>query len=162
MSLLTKTLIGALIPFLLIVAYVASTQHTTPREAAFVDIGVEHKVKGELTMMVTRNDLLRMIDITNSNNERIDLSVPEDWKRGEVRGAKLSDVTSDAPSFSYVRWHIPAHATVNFSTDHPFAHIKLHNPSGVLMQITFTQVDLVTDGGMHDVYLVKDGSVLLP
>lgn len=162
MSLLTKTLIGALIPFLLVIAYVASTQHATPKETPFVDIGVEHTAKGTLTMTVTRNDLLRMIEIANNNDEAIALSVPEDWKRGEVRGAKLADVKSDAPSFSYVRWHIPAHATVDFTTNSPFAHIKLHNPSGVLLQITYTQVDIVADTGMHDVYLVKDGSVMMP
>ena len=113
-------------------------------------------------MTVTRNDLLRMIEIANDNAEAINISVPDDWKRGEVRDAKLSDVTSDAPSFSYVRWHIPAHATVDFTTDHPFAHLNLHNPSEVLLQIAFTQVDLVTNAGMNDVYLVKDGSVMMP
>lgn len=162
MSLLTKTLIGALIPFLLVVIYIASTQHSAPREAPFIDIGVEHTQKGALTMMVTRNDISRLIEIGNDNAEAINLSVPDTWKRGEVRGATLSDVSSDPPSFGYVRWHIPAHATVVFATDHPFAHLKLHNPSGMLMQIHFTQVDLVSNTGTHDVYLVKDGSVEMP
>ena len=162
MSLLTKTLIGASIPFLLVVLYVISEEQPRPAVIPALDIGIEHTKQLKLSMTVTKNDLMRMVDVSNDKVEPIALSVPEHWVRGEVRNVPLSKVTSEAPSFGYVRWHLPPNASVSFRSDKSFNQLNLHNPSGVLVNIRFTAVDLVQNTGEHNVYRLKDGSVKVP
>lgn len=113
-------------------------------------------------MTVTANDTQRMLDIGNDTKETIAVSVPEYWKRGEVRGAPLSAVIADAPSFGYVRWHLPAKASAVFTTTRPFHQLNIHNPSGTLLKINLTSVDLLQNTGDHEVYLVKEGAVKIP
>ncbi len=162
MSALTRTLIGASIPFVLMVLYIVSAEqpHTTP--IAVLDVGVEHTTSMTLSMTITANDTLRVVDIENDATENIAISLPDTWKRGEVRNVPLKSITSEAPSFGYVRWTIPKNASVTFKTKHPFEHLSIHNPSGIPLKIRLTSVDLQKNTGDHQVYLVKEGSVQIP
>ena len=161
-SLLTKTLIGALVPFILVILFViAQEQPRTPIVAA-LDIGIEHTLPLTLSLTVTRNDRQRIIDVQNDKVEGIAVSVPDHWVRGEVRNVPLAAIQSDAPSFGYVRWHVPKNASVSFRTNQPFDHMNIHNSSGILLKIRFTTVDLVQNTGEHSVHLVKEGAVRVP
>lgn len=162
MSLLTRTLIGASIPFALLILYVISTGQPTHPTVPVLDLGIEHTQPMTLSLTLTKNDTQRMVDILNDAKETIAVSVPENWKRGEVRGATLLQITADAPSFGYIRWHLPAKASVTFATNNPFDQLNMHNPSGVLLNIRLTTVDLQKNTGDHQVYLVKEGSVKIP
>ncbi|UPA23023.1 hypothetical protein K8942_02310 [Candidatus Peribacteria bacterium] len=162
MSPLSKTLIGAFIPFVLIVFFVMSTQKGIPDVIPSLDIGVEHTQPMTLEMTVTKNDLLRMIDMKNDTLESIAISVPAGWKRGEVRNVPLKAVVADEPSFGYVRWTLPPHADVSFTSRQPFTQLNMHNPSGVPLKIRLTLVDLLKNTGEHQVYLVQEGSVKIP
>lgn len=162
MSLLTRTLIGASIPFLLVVFYVLSLQQPRIASIPSLDIGVEHASPMTLSLTITANDTERMVDVTNDTVEPIALSVPDTWKRGEVRTVLLKEVTAEAPSFGYVRWTLPKHASVSFATTHPFDHLAVHNPSSVPLKIRLTSVDLQKNTGDHQVYLVKEGAVTIP
>jgi hypothetical protein len=162
MSPLARTLIGASIPFVLVVLYVISLQQPRNPSIPSLDIGIEHAATMTLSMTITQNDTQRMLDISNDTVEPIAVSVPTDWKRGEVRNVPLASVTADAPSFGYVRWHLPKDASVSFGTNHPFEHLNLHNPSGVPLKINAILVDLQKNTGDHQVYLVKEGAVMIP
>ena len=162
MSLLTKTLIGALIPFIAVILIVIAQQSPHADVIAALDIGVEHASPLTLAVTVTRNDRMRMVDIVNDKSESISLSVPDDWIRGEVRNAPVASILSEAPSFGYVRWTVPKDASVSFRTDAPFDRLNIHNPSGVLLKIRFTSVDLLQNTGEHNVFLVKEGAVKVP
>lgn len=162
MSLLSRTLIGASIPFLLVVLFVATKQPHVASILQTVDIGVEHRESMTLEVTVTSNDLLRMVTLKNDALEPIALSVPTDWKRGEVRNVPLKSITADEPSFGYVRWHLPANASVSYTTKQPFQHLSVHNPSGIPLKIRATLVDLLKNTGEHQVYLVQEGSAKIP
>jgi hypothetical protein len=162
MSLLTRTLIGASIPFALIIAYIVSSEQPTTTSIPLLDIGIEHTQPMTLSMTLTYNDNKRIVDIGNDTKEEIAISVPENWKRSEVRNATLAQVMSDAPSFGYIRWHLPAKASVVFGTKQPFDQLNVHNPSSVVLNISMTTVDLQKNSGDHQVYLVKEGAVKIP
>lgn len=158
---LSRSLIGALILFVVVALIVMTRQTPLPRTIASLDIGVEHKTSMTLDVTITKNDRLRMIEFGNDQLEAIALSVPADWKRGEVRNVPLKDVTADAVSFGYVRWHLPSKTVVIYQTNQPFEQLNMHNPSGVPLKIRLTVVDLQKNTGEHEVYLVKDGSVMI-
>lgn len=162
MSLLSRTLLGASIPFVLVVLYVISIQNPSLPVVESLDIGIEHTKSMTLSIQITKNDALRLIEISNDVLEPIALSTPEDWKRGEVRNVPLKSVIGAEPSFGYTRWTMPAKATVSYKTKHPFEHLNIHNPSGVPVKIRLTIVDLQKNTGDHQVYLVKEGAVKIP
>jgi hypothetical protein len=162
MSRIIQSLIGAVTVFVLVMLYIVLTQKPEASEIPAIDIGIEHSHTGTLAITVTRSDGARLIEVTNKNAESYALSLPEDWRRGEVRGAKLAAVTAEKPSFGYVRWMLPAYATVDFTTGKPFARLTLHNPKGAPLSVDFTQVDLLQNTGTHDVYLLKDETVTVP
>ncbi len=162
MSALSRPLIGAFIFFSLVIIFVMTRSGTLPKAVDALDIGVEHTAAMTLDMTITRNDLLRMIEIGNDQLEPIAISVPEPWKRGEVRNVPLKSVTADGASFGYVRWQLPAKAVISFTTNQPFDHLNIHNPSGAPLKIRLTVVDLQKNTGEHEVYLVQEGSVQIP
>lgn len=162
MPLLGRTLIGAFIPFALVVVFVLTRQGAVPKTVAALDIGVEHTQPMTLDITITKNDTLRMVEIGNDILETIAVSLPEHWKRGEVKYVALKSVTADPASFGYIRWHLPPKAIVSYKTNQPFEHLNMHNPSGVPLKIRLTVVDLLKNTGEHEVYLVKEGSVQIP
>lgn len=162
MSLLWKTLLAAFaVMFLLVLVVATGSKQPTP-VIPTLDIGVEHTGSSTLTITVTRNDTLRMIDIGNDGQSVMKVSVPQHWKRAEVRGIALKAVKEEPPSFQYVRFTFPPHADITFTSQLPFQHLRIQNPSGKLLKIRSTSVDLQKNTSAHDVYLLKEGSLELP
>lgn len=157
-----KTLLAAFIPILAIALIVRTTGPKNPVIVPFLNIGVEHAQTGTLAITVTKNGNLRMVKIENQSPEALHISIPEKWKRTEVKGIALQNLKMESPNFSFVRFALPSSATITFTTSIPFAHLRIQNPSGKLLNVRYTDINLDLNKSSHDVFLVKDGFVELP
>lgn len=162
MSLIQKTFLAAVIPVVLLFAYIAPSWKPKPPVNPLLTIAVEHEEKMTLDLTVTRNGTDRLIEMKNDVLETIYVSTPVEWDRGEVRGAPIAEVTSTGPDAGYMRWTLPAGASVTFRTTTPFDRLRIDNPYKELMNVRFTQVDLQKNTAEHDSYLVKDNEVIVP
>ena len=131
----------------------------SPKES--VEIGVEHTQPMSLSLSVTTEREAGIADISHDAKEAVFLSVPSTWIRREVRGAALSAVTSETPTFGFTRWQLPAGSVISFALPASPSAILLHNPSGVSLQVKVTRVDLEKKTVDRNIVLVKDTSVEL-
>ncbi|MFA7681828.1 MAG: hypothetical protein WCX61_02240 [Candidatus Peribacteraceae bacterium] len=136
-------------------------QVTTQTEPVHAEIGVEHTLPLALQLDVSVLHGHGLLDVTHVGDENIALSVPEEWKRREVRNVPLQAVTADAPSFGFVRWHLPAGATVSFMLPRYPQTLLLHNPSNVELKVTMARVDLEKNTVERDVILIQNSPVTL-
>ena len=157
-----KALCAAIVVALMMTIVVLSHRKEKNMILQFLDIGVEHTETATIGINVTKNDALRMVAIGNTSDQLMHVSVPEQWKRSEARGVALKDLHPEPPAFGYVRFALPAGASVTFTSNIPFNHLRIQNPSGQLLKIAYTTVDLMTNDAVHDVFLVKEGNVELP
>lgn len=126
------------------------------------DIGIEHAEPLRLSIAFSIGKQSSIISVEHDSLETVRLSLPEDWRRDEVRGSVLSRITSDPPEFGYRKWHLPAGSLVSFRTDIPWKQLTLHNPSGVPLTVRVTTVDLLMGTSETNAILVKDVPVPLP
>lgn len=129
---------------------------------AVLDIGLEHAQPMTLSVSLTEGTRRSLIDMDTASTESSYLTVPEGWHRSEVRHAPIASVTAEDKDGSMKRWTLPKNAGVSFSTDEPFRTLKIHNPSGVPVKIQLTRVNLAKKTSSYDVYLLKDGALVLP
>lgn len=122
-------------------------EHTQP-----ASIGITRSIGGEE----------HFIDISNTNEEIIFVSLPEAWQRDEVRNVPLASLTADEPSLGYARWHLPPSASVTFESPNEWDDLTIHNPSGIVLQVQVTTVDLRTHKTTEDVYLVQEDDLTIP
>jgi len=137
-------------------AYAAASHTLEQRTLKNVEIGVEHALPATLSLTASRGKGQQLMDITNDNNEILFVSVPEEWRRTEVRNVPLATITADDASLGFRRWHLPPKAGLGFTSAHAWKSITFHNPSGIALKLRVTTVDLERDTAEHDVYLVKD------
>lgn len=121
-----------------------------------IDIGVEHENPASMRLDMTTLEGTGITEITNESPETLRISLPSTWTRREVRNVALSDVTSDPPSFGYMRWHIPAGGLVSFKMFTAPDRIVMHNPSGFPLKVRFANVNLETQEVVRDVILVNE------
>ena len=126
-----------------------------------VDIAVEYD--GPLSLSVEMSTLgsKALLSFSHDSQMPVALSVPQYWQRLEVRGAPLSAVTSEAPTFGFVRWQLPPQSTVSFLARQIPPNMLLHNPNGSPVKVELTLVNLETESVMRDVILVKDAPAQL-
>lgn len=141
---------------------VLMTQKTANIPFIIADIAVEHAQPLTIRLRVTRNRLLRLIELGHDAHSTIAISLPEEWQRGEVRGVPLSAVTSEPPSLGFRRWQIPAGAVVLFHSRSGFTNVRIHNPSGIPLKIRFTETDIEKNSSDHEVYLMKQDDLVIP
>lgn len=125
-------------------------------------IAVEHEKPLELGVRLSIRGGTRLIDLSPHSQETIFISVPVRWQRTEVRGAALTSVTSETPTFGFVRWTFPPGASVGFKTEGSFRSITLQNPTKKPLTVSITSVNLETNVATHDVVLVKDEAIVIP
>ncbi|PJA67674.1 hypothetical protein CO157_03350 [Candidatus Peregrinibacteria bacterium CG_4_9_14_3_um_filter_49_12] len=124
-----------------------------------VDIGIEHSMPLSIDMEYSVHNSAGMMRIGSNATEIISISVPEEWKRGEVSGASLADVRKDEPTFGYVRWHFPQNATVTFQMQKAPEHLVLHNPSTSPLKLNIAKVHIETGEVERDILLIRDSTV---
>lgn len=125
-------------------------------------IAIEHEKAATVVLRLSMRGRVRLLDIASHTTEPLLVSVPQDWRRGEVRGVPLGAVTTEAPSFGFTRWTLPPRARVTFHTDGSWRSMTIENPSRVPLELRFTHVDLETERAVHDVVLVTDEKVTMP
>lgn len=138
------------------------TQKTAHIPEKIADIAVEHTQPLTIRLRVTQNKMLRLIELGHDAPRTIFVSLPEEWQRGEVRGVPLTQVTSEPPSLGFRRWQIPAGGLIVFHSQSDFINVRIHNPSGVPLKIRYTSTDVEKRTSDHEVYLMKEGELVIP
>lgn len=126
-----------------------------------VDIGVEHSKPLSLSLEVAVLHDNAVAEFYSESEETILISVPSTWVRREVKHAQLSEVTSEAPALGFTRWTLPPRAGISFRVPQTPDSLILHNPTGVQMMLSLTQIDLPTETVNEDVVLVQGNTVKL-
>jgi hypothetical protein len=93
--------------------------------------------------------------------QAIELDLPADWTRLEVREVPLSSVSNQDIGRSQRQWHIPAHAEVLFEISRLPASGTLHLAQPVPVHLSWQRIDLLTNTTTHrDQLLLHDVLVL--
>lgn len=126
-----------------------------------VDIGIEHSMPLSLRMEYSVHNDAAIMRIGSDATETISISLPEEWQRGEVSGASLSDLRKDDPTFGYVRWHIPQKTTLTFRISKVPDHLVLHNPGTSPLKLSIAKVNIQTGEVERDILLIRDSTVVV-
>lgn len=120
-----------------------------------IQLAVEHTQPATISITRSVGGHEHFADITNDNEETVFISLPESWRRDEVRNTPLASVIAGEPSLGYARWQLPPRASVTFRSPFNWHTMIVHNPSDVLLKIRMTTIDLATEQTTLDVYLVQ-------
>ena len=120
-------------------------------------IGIEHVHPLTLSFVLhTSGGTWGIVDLGSITDETIFISLPDSWRRREVRSVPLSDVQADPPSFGFVRYTFPPQAVVSFVVPNLPNHLLLHSPSSVPIQLNLTNINTLTKEVKHDVILLQE------
>ncbi len=125
------------------------------------DIGIEHALPLSLRMEVGVKANAGYVEFLAETDETIFLSVPSTWVRREVWNVPIYEVTSEAPSLGFTRWHLPPHAGISFHMPDAPASVILHNPSDVQMKLDLTYVDVNSETVKKETVLIQERTVKL-
>jgi hypothetical protein len=125
------------------------------------EIAAEHEGPASLILDVSTRSGRAIVEAGNDGSGPLLLSVPETWRRREVRGATLDEVAPAETGLGFVRYVIPTGATLSLSADTSATHMTLHHPSADPLKIRLTRVDLDRDTVTRDVVLVQGQQVEL-
>ncbi len=109
-----------------------------------IDIGLEHDGPVDLGMLVARKGTAGLIEVNNTSNAPLKISLPEGWERTEVRGGSIWLITEEDPEFGYIRWMLPPKMGMTLRTTSVPDVITYHSPSGQTASIRVTSVDVET------------------
>lgn len=123
-------------------AALGNAEKTVPEVA--IDIGLEHDGPVDLGLLVARKAPLGYVEVSNTSNAPLKISLPEGWVRTEVRGGSLWLVTEEDPEFGYIRWMLPPKMTMVMTTKKAPDVITFHSPSGQTASVRVKSIDLVS------------------
>ena len=141
-----------------------ATFSTLPGKAADMmpaTIGVEHDGPLTLSVLVARKEQAGYVSLANQSNADIHVSVPSSWKRSEVTGAPLAQVTSDIPVFGFTRWNLPAHAGIKMLLSEAPTSLFFDSTSTTSAEIDLQTIDLTNLHASSNVVLLQS-QVLVP
>lgn len=119
-------------------------------------VGLEHASPLSLTFVLARKDQAGYVNITNDSPDQIRLSVPAAWRRVEVQGALLKDVTADLPDPATARWTLPGKASIRMVVGDVPDSVLFQSTSPASAAVTVKSIDLGTEQIRTDVLLLKD------
>jgi len=119
------------------------------------EIAIEHTENAALSLDVGERSGAGILEFRNEGEGAVMLSLPESWKRREVRGARIDDVERSATGLGFVRYSIPPGATVSFLAPEIPAHLVAHHPSALPLKIRLSRVDLGQNSVAHDTVLLQ-------
>lgn len=102
------------------------------------------------------------MEMHNESEAAIHFSVPQDWRRNEVRGVPIVAVTAEAPAAGYVRWMLPPSAEVQWIAPHLPHNLLLEQPHPGPLVLHLTTVALDRDTAEHDTVIVTEAQYPLP
>ncbi len=137
----------ACLTFLLLGAGHIAAFATLRGEAAVPDrivaeIGLEHDGPVRIGFDIARKEDGGVVRIQGDENARVLVSLPEDWERTTVYGAKPDEVTAEEPAFGFVRWTLPAGAGMRLQTERIADELRFLSPSTAIATVTMITVDL--------------------
>jgi len=153
-SILSLLVIGAVSAGILL-----STHDPSPPPV--LDIAVEHATPLRLGFAIASGKGRSIIELNHDGAETVGISVPQGWKRTEVRGAPIEAFMADEPTFGFVRWSLPPKAGIAFQAEATIERVVMHNPSGVPLQVRLTRVDLEKGTAAHETILIPDSPTQL-
>ena len=118
-------------------------------------IAIENAESASISLDVSERNGAALLEFTNEGMSPLMLSLPDTWKRREVRGARLEDVEQTSTGLGFIRWKLPADATVSFLAQNLPTHLIAHHPSGNLLKIQLSRVDLAADSVTHETILLQ-------
>ena len=157
-----KTAILACITVLLLWAFARNMHLTGALQSHNVVIAMQHESPLTVSLTVATGTALKRLEFAHDGEETLLLSLPQDWRRDEVRGTALANVQSEQAGLGYVRWNLPAGSGVTFESANNWTRAVLKNPTGVPLVVKLTTVDLVNDISEYRVILMKDEEVIIP
>ena len=162
LSLHGKTVAFTVLPLLLIGLYLSFLHKGEADKTIPPTVVIEHDQPITFSLSLSMRDGIRMIDIAHDSKREIFVSVPAEWRRGEVRGVALNAVASQEPALGFVRWHLPPKAEISFKATGDWRRVTVQNPRHIPLTLRLTAVDLARDHAEHDVFLLKDETVTVP
>lgn len=168
-------------PFLLLTLFSAATlagmllliaradrlrDRTTEKKGPAAEIAVEHDDATTLTILQSSGKNDGIVELSGAGDDML-ISVPSEWERREVRGAELSAVTADDPSFAaeetaegrtdmgFTRWHVPAGVTLSFHVRGSPA-LAIRHPSQSPLLVVAKRVDVRTGEVREKNVLIKE------
>jgi hypothetical protein len=159
-SLHGKTFLASLVLVLFAGSMIVRLQEDAGGESSQT-LTVEHGASFGLGIAIGENETLKLLEIANQGEETIHITVPEDWRRTEVRNVPLASVAPSAPGLGYVRWTLPASASVSFRSPKTWGDLTVQNASKIPFKILLTKVELETGRTEKDVILVKDATHIM-
>lgn len=150
-----RVAIAALLPLLIWGGYNASHGRLSIQSKP-VEIGVEHSAPASMTITRSAGKATSLTDVRNDSTNPLSVSLPDDWERGEVKGAPLSALIGDGPNFGFRRWTLPAGMSVSFSAPYAWNELTLHNADESALHIKIITIDVERGTSETESYLVKD------
>lgn len=120
-----------------------------------VSIAVEHEQSAAIAFDVSSLKGSAIIDCTNEGDTSIFISLPESWRRREVRRARLEDSAPAETGLGFVRWTLPPGATLSMGIAELPKHLTMHHPSTALLKVRLSRVDLEQNTVDRDTILVQ-------
>lgn len=125
-----------------------------------VELAVEHDQAAGISVTRTK-DANGPVDIRNDADQRLFVSVPEEWVRDEVRGAPLTSVQGgEEVSLGFRRWSIPSHATVTFLQTGTWNKLLIRNVSKKLLRLRMVTIDIAQGTSTTESTLIDDEALL--
>lgn len=155
---------GSAIAVLMLLATVErntfATRGTNAEDVLPVSIGLEHNSPLSLSVLVARKEKAGYISIANQSSETVHISVPSDWTRTEVTGARISDVTSAIPVFGFTRWTIPGNAGIKMLVPTSPDVILFDSASSAVTAVDLKAIDLTESTTTSKVVLVQKQAIV--
>ena len=119
------------------------------------EIAIENSTSASIALDISERHGAGILEFSNASTIPLMLSLPDGWKRREVRGARLEDVEQTSTGLGFIRWKLPVDATVSFLAQNLPTHLIAHHPSGNLLKIQLSRVDLAADSVTHETILLQ-------
>lgn len=122
------------------------------------EIAVGHDAAATLTVSLSVGKGDGIAEFTNEGGGTISLDLPVSWKRREVRGAALDDVTEESKDAMHTRWRIPSGVTVSYWIGGSPA-LSVRNASATPLLVLAKRVNVVSGHVEEKSVLVQKGVI---
>ena len=121
-----------------------STILSRAQESLPVTITLEHTRPLKMSMIVARKPSAGYIEVSNDSDTAMHISLPAPWKRTEVTGVAMDEVTKDFPKLNSARWLLPPHAGMKMLLPSAPDAILFENDASTTAAVNLQTVDLAT------------------
>lgn len=124
-------------------------------------MAIEHGQVASIAITRGERNGTAIIEFRNDGEHTVLLSLPDNWKRREVRGARLEDFGPTQTGLGYIRWTLPAKATISMAASVAPRHLTLHHPTASPLKVELQRIDLERDSVDRNVLLIQSSKARL-